>query len=100
MSCRQDVKTVRENVSATLALYIINAATLRGANPRSATAENIGGYQKMEQNNLLCPLRPINSMGIMDKLQGVVGLKCEKEGCAWWIEDKQKCAIAVIGGKK
>lgn len=23
----------------------------------------------MEQNNLLCPLRPINPMGIMDKLQ-------------------------------
>lgn len=54
----------------------------------------------MEQNHLLCPLRPINPMGIMDKLQGVVGLKCEKEGCAWWIEDKQKCAIAVMGGKK
>lgn len=25
---------------------------------------------------------------------------CAKELCAWWIEDKQKYAIAVIGGKK
>ena len=37
----------------------------------------------MEQNNLLCPLRPINPMGIRATLQGGVGLKCEKEGCAW-----------------
>lgn len=22
---------------------------------------------------------------------------CRKENCAWWVEDKQKCAIAVGG---
>lgn len=25
---------------------------------------------------------------------------CVKEKCSWWLEDKQKCAIAVMGGKK
>ena len=24
-------------------------------------------------------------------------VSCMKEKCAWWIEDKQKCAIAAIG---
>lgn len=23
--------------------------------------------------------------------------ECRKENCAWWVEDKQKCAIAVGG---
>lgn len=25
---------------------------------------------------------------------------CIKEQCSWWLEDKQKCAIAVLGGRK
>lgn len=25
---------------------------------------------------------------------------CVKEKCSWWLEDKQKCAIAVMGDKK
>lgn len=25
------------------------------------------------------------------------GCECRKEKCAWWVEDKQKCAIAVGG---
>lgn len=28
------------------------------------------------------------------------GTVCCKDQCAWWIEDKQKCAIAVLGGKR
>nr|DAU60819.1 MAG TPA: hypothetical protein [Caudoviricetes sp.]DAV81544.1 MAG TPA: hypothetical protein [Caudoviricetes sp.] len=39
MSCRQDVKTARKDVFTTLTIYIINAATLRGAKPQSVTAE-------------------------------------------------------------
>ena len=101
MSCRQDVKTVRKDVSATLALYIINAATLRGANPQSVTAENIGGYQKMEQNKI-CPLLTTNT--VVDENNTVkIGIQpvfCVTEQCSWWLEDKQKCAIAVMGGKK
>ena len=43
MLCRQDVKNVRRNVSATIALYIMSAATLSNANPRNATAADTGG---------------------------------------------------------
>lgn len=28
------------------------------------------------------------------------GCECRKEECAWWVEDKQKCAIAAIGGER
>ena len=27
-------------------------------------------------------------------------IACLKEKCAWWVEDKQKCAVTAIGGKK
>ena len=37
------------------------------------------------ENNKVCPLS---------------GKSCDKEYCAWWIEDKQKCAIAAIGSRK
>lgn len=39
----------------------------------------------MEQNKI-CPLLTTNT--VVD------------EQCSWWLEDKQKCAIAVMGGKK
>lgn len=25
---------------------------------------------------------------------------CLKEACAWWVEDKQKCALCALGSKK
>lgn len=25
---------------------------------------------------------------------------CRRDSCAWWVEDKQKCAVAALGGKK
>lgn len=42
----------------------------------------------------VCPIMSQGSIG------GVVAIACQKEKCAWWIEDKQKCAIAAIGGEK
>lgn len=55
----------------------------------------------MEQNKI-CPLLTTNT--VVDENNTVkIGTQpvfCVKEQCAWWLEDKQKCAIAVIGGKK
>lgn len=48
-----------------------------------------------DKNEKLCPVLTLNTfVGTSD------AIRCSKEKCAWWIEDKQKCAIAVIGGKK
>ena len=52
----------------------------------------------------ICPLLTGNTV-IVEGEKASIGTQpcyCLHEGCAWWIEDKQKCAIAVIahGGKK
>lgn len=47
----------------------------------------------MENNDkLYCPLLLASPTFATDK-----GTECRKEHCAWWVEDKQKCAIAVGG---
>lgn len=49
----------------------------------------------MEENKLMCPIFSLTEHGTR------MAVTCQKELCAWWIEDKQKCAIALwIGGKK
>ena len=42
-------------------------------------------------NKPICPLLTTIAMG------GTIATACQQEKCAWWIEDKQKCAIAVGG---
>lgn len=43
-----------------------------------------------------CPL-----FSIVDAIAGCdEDCFCMEDACAWWIEDKQKCAVAVIGAKK
>lgn len=49
-----------------------------------------------DNNKPMCPLLTSVAPG----MRGGVATACQKEKCAWWIEDKQKCAIAVIGGSK
>lgn len=45
----------------------------------------------MVENKLICPILCLTKSDD----------RCQKEKCAWWIEDKQKCAIAVrIGDKR
>lgn len=46
----------------------------------------------MDESNKICPL-------FMASLafKTVLGCECRKEKCARWVEDKQKCAIAVGG---
>lgn len=46
----------------------------------------------------LCPL-----FSIVDATAGCEeDCTCFREKCAWWVEDKQKCAVALTGtgGKK
>lgn len=43
-------------------------------------------------NQLYCPLF-LSSQAVTNPN----GWYCRKENCAWWVEDKQKCAIAVGG---
>lgn len=50
----------------------------------------------MEQNKI-CPLLTTNT--VVDE-NNTVKTGCVTEQCSWWLEDKQKCAIAVMGGKK
>lgn len=43
----------------------------------------------------LCPI-----FSVADAIAGCEeDCECQKEKCAWWIEDKQKCAITVTGSK-
>lgn len=43
----------------------------------------------MDKEKPICPILTIpNNPAIVH---------CQYERCAWWIEDKQKCAIAVMG---
>lgn len=47
----------------------------------------------MNETKPICPL-----LSLQENLR--LYCTCKEEGCAWWIENKQKCAITVIGGKK
>lgn len=48
---------------------------------------------------IICPLFTTNTM--IDENSAIKidtqRIFCIEEQCAWWIEDKQKCAIAVGG---
>lgn len=50
-------------------------------------------------NETICPLLTTNT--VVDESGtikiGTQPVFCLKEQCAWWVEDKQKCAIAVGG---
>lgn len=53
-------------------------------------------------NEIICPLLTTNTV-IDENHQIKIGTQpvlCVREQCSWWLEDKQKCAIAVMGGKK
>lgn len=47
-----------------------------------------------KENKLICPLLTTTKMG------GTIVTACQEEKCAWWIEDKQKCAMKVMGGER
>lgn len=51
---------------------------------------------------VICPLLTTNTVveenGTM-KI-GIEPIACIKEQCGWWVEDKQKCAVAAIGGER
>ena len=49
----------------------------------------------MNEDNKICPLL-LTSPAITNP----AGWVCRKEACAWWVEDKQKCAITAMGGEK
>lgn len=48
----------------------------------------------MNEDKLLCPLFVASPA-----FETIIGCECRKEDCAWWVEDKQKCAI-VVGGER
>lgn len=54
------------------------------------------------KQEMICPLLTTNT--VVDENNtvkiGTQPVLCVHEQCAWWIEDKQKCAITVMGGKK
>lgn len=53
----------------------------------------------MENNQVYCPI--FLSSDAFEKEEGCV---CRKENCAWWVEDKQSCAVkalaTILGRKK
>ena len=49
----------------------------------------------MNEDNKICPLFLASPAFKTEK-----GCKCRKKKCAWWIEDKQKCAVTTMGGEK
>lgn len=49
----------------------------------------------MNEDNKICPLFLASPAFGTYK-----GCECRKEKCAWWVEDKQKCAITAMGGEK
>lgn len=56
----------------------------------------------MNQKETICPLLTTNTV-IVENAQTSIGTQpviCVEEQCAWWIEDKQKCAIKALGSKK
>lgn len=51
----------------------------------------------------ICPIftnKIIKEENRTTKTVKIAPLSCVHEQCAWWIDAKQKCAIAVMGGKK
>ena len=48
-----------------------------------------------EGNNKTCPI-----FFICPECNTLESCLCRKEKCAWWVEDKQKCAITAMGGEK
>lgn len=53
-------------------------------------------------NETICPLLTTNTVvGEDNNIKiGTQPVYCVREQCAWWLEDKQKCAITVLGGKR
>ena len=52
----------------------------------------------MDKQNSICPLLTTNTV-VGENGQVSIGTQpviCVNEMCAWWLEDKQKCAIAVL----
>ena len=53
-------------------------------------------------NEIICPILTTNT--VIDKNSSMKidtqPVFCIKEQCAWWVEDKQKCAITAMGGEK
>ena len=56
----------------------------------------------MTEGKAICPLLTANTVLGANENKQTEGqpVSCAKERCAWWVEDKQKCAITAIGGKK
>lgn len=56
----------------------------------------------MAEDRAICPLLTANTVIDEDnKIKiGTQPVLCVKEQCSWWVEDKQKCAIAILGGKR
>ena len=52
----------------------------------------MGCWTMSNDNKLYCSLL-LASQAITNP----EGWVCRKDNCAWWVEDKQKCAIAVGG---
>lgn len=46
-------------------------------------------------NSAICPL-----LSAREGQNPLSAFKCVRESCAWWIEDKQKCAVTAIGSVK
>ena len=42
-------------------------------------------------NKRICPILTAVAMG------GTIATACQREGCAWWVERKQSCAIEAMG---
>lgn len=53
-------------------------------------------------NEIICPMLTTNT--VIDENSSMKiytqPVFCIKEQCAWWVEDKQKCAVAAIGGER
>ena len=53
-------------------------------------------------NEIICPILTTNT--VIDENSSMKidtqPVFCIKEQCAWWVEDKQKCAITAMGGGK
>ncbi len=53
-------------------------------------------------NEIICPLLTTKTVLEEDGTVriGTQPIFCIKEQCGWWVEDKQKCAVAAIGGER
>ena len=56
----------------------------------------------MGNKEIICPLLTTNT--VIDEngtiKNGTQPVFCIQDRCAWWVEDKQKCAITATGGEK